>query len=79
MRAGLPIPRSVAQLTGVLVTGIVAFGTDLEVYYAVPLGVFAGALAMFFVSLSEAQDAYQQRWAPAKQDSAYRERWEKYR
>jgi len=52
----------VAQLTGVLVTGIVAFGTDIEVYYAVPLGVFAGALAMFFVSLSEAQDAYKQRW-----------------
>ena len=62
MRGGLPIPRSVAQLTGVLVTGIVAFGTDIEVYYAVPLGVFAGALAMFFVSMSEAQDAYKQRW-----------------
>jgi len=62
MRAGLPIPKSVAQLTGVLVTGIVAFGTDLDVYYAVPLGVFAGALAMFFVSLTEAQDAYRARW-----------------
>jgi hypothetical protein len=66
MRAGLPIPRSVAQLTGVLVTGIVAFGTDLEVYYAVPLGVFAGALAMFFVSLSEAQDAYKAHWEQYK-------------
>jgi hypothetical protein len=66
MRARLPIPRSVAQLTGVLVTGIVAFGTDLEVYYAVPLGVFAGALAMFFVSLSEAQDAYRARWEQYK-------------
>jgi len=66
MRGGLPIPRSVAQLTGVLVTGIVAFGTDLEVYYAVPLGVFAGALAMFFVSLSEAQDAYKARWQTLK-------------
>ena len=61
MRAVLP--KSVAQLTGVLVTAIVAFGTDLDVYYAVPLGVFAGALAMFFVSLSEAQDAYQTRMA----------------
>jgi hypothetical protein len=66
MRAGLPIPQSVAQLTGVLVTGIVAFGTDIEVYYAVPLGVFAGALAMFFVSLSEAQDAYKARWEQYK-------------
>jgi hypothetical protein len=62
MRAGLPIPKSVAQLTGVLVTGIVAFGTDMDVYYAVPLGVFAGALAVFFVSLSEAQDIYKTRW-----------------
>ena len=61
MRAGFPIPRSVAQLTGVLVTGIVAFGTDLDVYYAVPLGVFAGALAIFFVSISEAQQTYNVR------------------
>ena len=51
------LPKSVAQLTGVLVTAIVAFGTDMDVYYAVPLGVFAGALAIFFVSISEAQQA----------------------
>jgi hypothetical protein len=76
MRAGLPIPRSVAQLTGVLVTAIVAFGTDLEVYYAVPLGVFAGALAMFFVSMSEAQDRYKTRWA---EQDALKARVEKYR
>jgi hypothetical protein len=56
------LPKSVAQLTGVLVTGIVAFGTDLDVYYAIPLGVFAGALAIFFVSISEAQDAHAMRW-----------------
>ena len=49
------LPKSVAQLTGVLVTGIVAFGTDLDVYYAMPLGVFAGALALFFVSFSEGE------------------------
>jgi hypothetical protein len=60
-------PRSVAQLTGVLVTSIVAFGTDLDVYYAVPLGVFAGALTVFFVSLSEAQDAYSARWRNPEQ------------
>jgi hypothetical protein len=53
------LPKSVAQLTGVLVTGIVAFGTDIDVYYAVPLGVFAGALAIFFVSLSEVRRASQ--------------------
>jgi len=51
------VPKSVAQLTGVLVTAIVAFGTDLDVYYAMPLGVFAGALAIFFVSLSEERAA----------------------
>ena len=73
MRSGLPIPRSVAQLTGVLVTAIVAFGTDVDVYYAVPLGVFAGALAMFFVAVSEAQESFRLRWLPSGQ-SSYRER-----
>jgi hypothetical protein len=58
------LPKSVAQLTGVLVTAIVAFGTDVDVYYAMPLGVFAGAMAIFFVSLSEAQEASKQE--PAK-------------
>ena len=57
MRAVLP--KSVAQLTGVLVTAIVAFGTDIDVYYAVPLGVFAGAMAIFFVSLSEIRQSSQ--------------------
>jgi len=55
------MPKSVAQLTGMLVTAIVAFGTDMDVTWSVPLGVFAGALAMFFVSLSEAADAYRTR------------------
>ena len=55
MRAVLP--KSMAQLTGVLVTAIVAFGTDLDVYYAMPLGIFAGALAVFFVSVSEGEQA----------------------
>jgi hypothetical protein len=59
MRAVLP--KSVAQLTGMLVTAIVAFGTDVDVYYAVPLGVFAGALAVFFVSLSEEKEAARAR------------------
>lgn len=61
MRAVLP--KSMAQLTGVLVTAIVAFGTDLDVYYAMPLGIFAGALALFFVSVSESEDALQVRMA----------------
>jgi hypothetical protein len=61
MRAVLP--KSTAQLTGVLVTAIVTFGTDLDVCYAMPLGVFAGALALFFVSVSEGENALQVRMA----------------
>jgi len=55
MKAAFPIPKNVAQFTGMLVTGIVVFGTDMDITYAVPLGIFAGALALFFVSLSETE------------------------
>ncbi len=47
------IPKSVAQLTGMLVTAIVTFGTDTDVTYAMPMGVAAGMLAVFFVALAE--------------------------
>jgi hypothetical protein len=50
------VPKSVAQLTGILVTAIVTFGTDVDVTYAMPLGVAAGALAVFFVALAEGPD-----------------------
>lgn len=36
-----------------IVTAIVVFGTDLDVLTAVPLGVLAGGLAMFFMALAE--------------------------
>ncbi len=52
------MPKSVAQLTGIIVTGIVCFGTDLDLTYSMPLGVAAGALAIFFVSLSEASASF---------------------
>jgi hypothetical protein len=52
------MPKSVAQLTGVLVTAIVAFGTDLDAIWSVPLGVFAGGLALFFVSVSDAREHF---------------------
>lgn len=42
-----------AQITGMIVTSIVVMGTDMDVLMAVPLGILAGGLAMFFVSLSE--------------------------
>ncbi len=57
MGGSLEMPKSVAQLTGILVTAIVTFGTDLDLTYAMLLGVGAGALATFFVSLSEAKRA----------------------
>jgi hypothetical protein len=47
------MPRNVAQLTGMVVTAIIVFGTDLDVYYAMPLGLFAGALATLFVALAD--------------------------
>ncbi len=48
------MPRTAAQMTGMLVTAIIAFGTDMDVFTSVPLGVMAGALAIFFVSIGEA-------------------------
>ncbi len=45
--------KNVAQLTGMIVTSIVVFGTDLDVFYAMPLGIFAGAIATLLVSVSE--------------------------
>ncbi len=50
------LPKSVAQLTGIIVCGIVVFGTDLDVAYAMPLGVLAGALAVFFVAVAEGRE-----------------------
>jgi len=50
------MPKNVAQWTGLAVTAIVVLGCDVDVLYAVPLGVFAGALATFFVSLAEQYD-----------------------
>jgi hypothetical protein len=47
------MPKNVAQFTGVMVTAIIAFGTDTDVFYALPLGIFAGALATFFVAAAD--------------------------
>ncbi len=48
-----PAMPKFAQITGMVVTSIVVFGTDTDILLAVPLGVLAGGLAVFFVSLSE--------------------------
>jgi hypothetical protein len=55
------LPKSVAQLTGVVVCGIVVFGTDLDVAYAMPLGILSGALAVFFVSVAEGRETVRLR------------------
>ncbi|HEY5338859.1 MAG TPA: hypothetical protein VIJ85_11685 [Rhizomicrobium sp.] len=47
------MPKNVAQWTGLAVTAIVVLGCDMDVLYAVPLGVFAGALATFFAGVAE--------------------------
>ena len=49
------MPRTLAQWTGIAVTSIVVLGSDIDVAYAVPLGLFAGALATFFSALAERQ------------------------
>jgi hypothetical protein len=48
------MPKTLAQWTGVAVTAIVVSGSDFDLLYAVPLGIFAGALATFFSSLADA-------------------------
>ncbi|HTQ13718.1 MAG TPA: hypothetical protein VMH86_07575 [Rhizomicrobium sp.] len=40
-------------MAGLLVTTIVVLGCDMDVVYAVPLGLLAGAVATFCVALSE--------------------------
>ena len=50
------LPKSMAQLTGMIVCSIVVFGTDLDVIDAVPLGVLSGAMAVFFVSVAEGRE-----------------------
>ena len=51
------MPRSLAQWTGMAVTAIVVLGSDMDVVYAVPLGLLAGAIATAFSAAAE------QRWA----------------
>ncbi|MBI3677318.1 MAG: hypothetical protein HY243_11965 [Proteobacteria bacterium] len=50
------MPKTVAQWTGLAVTAIIVFGCDADVFLAMPLGLFAGALATYFVALSDYQE-----------------------
>ena len=55
------MPKSYAQWVGTFVTAVVVLGTDMDVVYAMPLGIAAGALAVFFVTLSEWKLEYLER------------------
>jgi hypothetical protein len=47
------MPKNVAQFTGIVITTIIVMGSDMDVFYAMPLGIFAGALATLFVAVSD--------------------------
>lgn len=48
------MPLAVAQFIGILVTVVVVFGSDLDVLFAVPLGIFAGVLTYALASIPRA-------------------------
>jgi hypothetical protein len=47
------MPFNLAQWTGLAVTFIVVSGTDMDMVYAVPLGLFAGSIATFCTAFAE--------------------------
>ncbi len=63
------MPKTVSQWTGLLVTAIVVFGCDADVMYAMPLGIFAGALAAMFVAASEHRANAPQAVSPRRSGS----------
>jgi hypothetical protein len=65
------LPRSVAQLTGVVVAGIVGFGTDSDLFVAIPLGVFAGSFTALFLYYWDAKPVPRRR--VVRQKSSTRE------
>jgi len=60
-RLSVALPRFVApkfaQVTGMIVTSIVVFGTDTDVLLAIPMGILTGGLATFFFALSQQNEA----------------------
>jgi hypothetical protein len=45
---------NLAQWTGLCVTTIIVTGSDMDVLYAIPVGIMAGALATFLSALGHA-------------------------
>jgi hypothetical protein len=50
------MPKNIGQWTGMMVTTIIVLGCDMDVLYAMPLGIMAGALATFFVTLADQRE-----------------------
>ncbi len=51
------MPNNIGQWTSMAMTAIIVFGCDLDVAYAMPLGILAGILATFFAALAESHIA----------------------
>jgi len=51
------MPKHIGQWTGLVVTTIVVLGCDMDVIYAMPLGILAGALATYFITLADSRVA----------------------
>jgi len=49
----MDVPYTVGQWAGLAVTTIIVLGCDMDVVYAMPLGILAGAMATFFVTLAD--------------------------
>ena len=47
----------IAQITGVTVTSVVVLGSDFDVLLALPLGLFAGALAALLARIAKPRPA----------------------
>lgn len=50
------MPKNVAQWTGLAVTSIIVFGCDIDVIYAMPLGIMSAILASLLVALDEQRE-----------------------
>jgi hypothetical protein len=67
------MPRSVGQWTGLAVTLIVALGCDRDVFYALPIGILAGAVAAGLVALDDWRAATIRKPAMARQSTPVRQ------
>ena len=58
---------NLAQWTGLCVTTIIVTGSDMDVLYAVPVGIVAGALATFLSAVGHAAvERNPVKWRPVR-------------